>query len=235
MANKVKRNYFPSEQIEVRNKIANAIEAGIVKPGQKLPSVGSISHDQQVSYGKVRDAFSILEAENYIKKERHNRFTVIGPKHKPIQTNVAEIYNEEKLPTTKTKTYSKPPYGSLKKKAKQYVLEICESKDKVPSDPEIARVCKCGTYTAYKAKKELFDAGLLTKAGNGTYQINHNKNANHPVKHELKLSKEIPGTTVEKHESSNMEFAIINDVPGIKVVINQASKNSFEVCIRHSN
>lgn len=261
MANKVKRNNFPSDQIEIRNKFVKAIESGEIKVGEMLPSIHSVSSKYKYSWGSTENAFKIMEAEGYIKKKKNKRYYAVGPKKNKPVTNVGELYDASKRPDSIKE--SDPMFAEPKKEVKvkkrkpvskkvviNYIAdqinnELLKDGEFVPTCKELSNKFGCSVSTAQYALEDLRKMGLI--------KLEHKENGrpgnmvsitNHEIHNEEEaVICEIPGTVVEntagtvqqqkKHKNTkrNMEFKIVSSVSGVRIAVTPTGNKSFVIYV----
>lgn len=237
MANKVKRNYYLSDQIDIKTKIASAINNGVIKPDETLPSYKKISEEYKCSMGAVMKAFQILLAENYIYK-KGTHFYVVGPKKQEIKTAVVELSNPEKRPYSKKtelaqkKTTQKRQYRTgAAQKLEQSIIDAIESGKYKPGDPVSYRELKknYGCKVISKAFTSLREKGYLEKEENCRNARNYVAN----------IDREEVNTYVIKSGgrffSKNFTFkTVLKGIHDAQVSITPTGKDEFEVCVKRA-
>ncbi len=239
MANKEKRTNFLSTQIEIRNKIAKAIEDGTLKKGDVLPRMKNVAEENKCTLGTIMNVYKILIAEGYIHKES-NRYCVTGPKH-TIKTNVVEYNKKEVKPKIKRKKLEKTDGKTLYQEIRDDLVSKIEAGIYAPghvidSAESIAENRNVSKGTVQKAINALKHDGYVyasgTERGRGRRIIVKDRNNNN------KTVENIPGSVIEKRSatirkkkpsSKGMEFKIVSSVKGISVAVSPLGKGGFVI------
>lgn len=232
-----------SPQIDIRNRIADAIEKGRLVSGDKMPAYASIAKQELCSVNDVKNAYKILIAEGYVRKDG-KKFKVVGKKRN-IKTNVKEVHNEEKKPAEQKKVGVKRM--KLEERAYEEIINIINSLhpgDMLPTYQELSKKIGCSDYTTYQALKKIKATGLIELNGKGGVNHRFIIKDNTSSKTKVKVDN-VPGTAIEPKSSAHhvsqsttktrkkknvgMEFKIISKVPHVIVAVSQTDDHGFVI------